>query len=212
MYPAGIFFIIEGFDMRLNKISLAALALGGSMLLSACGGGNDSPLRPTSTVTTPTTVGINGAGNGPTVVSSVLNQNFSFDVGVSVLGTTAPTTLTLSGSATAPSFSLTSGADTATGVMTYGSCIFTIVASTFPAGSPLALGNKTEVNPCTLSVATAGSTANGTATPTNVSFVLGATASNPVPLSVSISPTGVVTVGGVVVGSATVVVTTGAGN
>lgn len=198
--------------MRLNKISLAALALGGSVLLSACGGGgNDSPLRPTATVATPTTASINGAGNGPAVVSSVLNQGFSFDAGVPALGTTAPTTLTLSGSATAPTFSLTSGADTATGVMTYGSCIFTIVTSTFPAGSPLALGQKREVTPCALSVATAGSTANGTVASTGVSFVLGATVSNPVPRLVSISPAGVVTVNGVVIDTVTVVVTTGAG-
>ena len=198
--------------MRLNKISLAALALGSSMLLSACGGGNDSPLRPVSTVTTPTTAGINGAGNGPTVVSSVLNKDFSFDAGVPVFGITAPTKLTLSGTAAAPSFSLTAGADTATGVMSYGSCIFTIVTSTFPSSSPLAVGKKTEVSPCTLFVDTAGSTANAAATLTDVSFVLGATASSPVPLLVSISPTGVVTVGGVVIGTVTVVVTTGAGS
>lgn len=197
--------------MRLNKISLAALVLGSSVLLAACGGGNDSPLRPISIVQTATTIGITAGGSGPTVVSAVLNKTFIFQNGVPVFGTTVPTTLTLSGSAAAPTFSISSGTDTATGVMSYGACIFTITTSTYPASSPLGMGKVTEVNPCSLLIDTAGSTANGTATTTNVSLVLGTTKSNPVSLPVSISSTGVVSVGGVTVGTATVVVTTGAG-
>jgi hypothetical protein len=197
--------------MRLNKFSLAAFVVSGSMLLAACGGGNDSPLRPISKVTTSTTAAINPT-SGTAVVQAVLDKSFSFDAGVPGFGTTTPTTLKLAGSGTTPSFNLTSSEGTASGPMTFGSCIFTITASTYPAGHLLALGRVVTINPCALSVDTAGQTADGSSSPTEVTLVLGSTSSTPVLVTVSISSTGVVTVNGSTVGSATVVVTTGAGS
>lgn len=203
--------------MRLNKISLAALALGGSMLLAACGGGgNDSPLRPTATVTTPTAANFT-ASTGATVIGGVLAASaeptsFSFASGVPAFGTTGPTSMTVSGTGAAPKFGISSAEGSANGGLTFASCHFLMTTSTYPSTHPLAQGKTVVVNPCSISIDTAGKTAGGGTASTGVSFVLGGTTSAPVLLPVSISSTGEVSVGGVSVATATVVVTTGAGN
>ncbi|MBK5204472.1 MAG: hypothetical protein JJD98_03390 [Polaromonas sp.] len=197
--------------MRLNKISLATLVLGGSALLAACGGGGDS--APVTSVATTDTAAVINPTTGAAVVSSVLNKGFDFTTGVPSFGTTSATSLTLSGSGATPSFAISSGGNTASGVMTYGSCIFTIGSdSTFPAGHPLVAGSKITVNPCTLSVGTAGVKADGSSSAANVTFVLGTTNSSPVSVTVTISSMGVVTVNNSPVGHATVVIATGAGS
>lgn len=196
--------------MRFNKISLAAMLLGGSMLLAACGGGDNAPLAPFAT--TNTTAAINPT-TGPATVQAVLGTNFAFTSGVSSLGTTSATSLTLSNTSAAPSFTLSSDSYTAAGKMTYGSCIFTIVSSTYPAAfTHLQVGQTTTISPCNVAVDTAGLKADGLAKSTNVTLVLGATTSTPVTLTVSISSTGVVTVNDSPYGSVTVVMATGAGN
>lgn len=197
--------------MRLNKISLAALALGGSVLLSACGGGgNDSPLRPVSTVTTPS---ITTAVTADTV-KAIVGSAFTFASGVDALGTTASTTVTLSGTdPLKPLFTLNSGGFEARGEITYGSCWFEIKSSNFlPAATfpLLQVGQKKEVTPCDVKVPTSGLTTGGSS-PSSMTFVLGGKESNSSPITVTISSTGVVTVNGVTLGTATYTVTTGAG-
>ncbi len=201
--------------MLLNKISLAALVLGGAMLLTACGGGNDSPLRPVSVVTTPTTAAFT-ASTGAAVMGGVLAASaepisFSFASGVPAFGTTGPTTMAVSGSGAAPSFGISSAEGSASGGMTFASCHFLITTSTYLPTHPLAQGKTVVVDPCSISIDTAGKTADGSAAPTGVNFVLGTTISKPVLLPVSISSTGTVTVGGVPVATATVATSTGAG-
>ena len=197
--------------MRLNKISLAALALGGSMLLSACGGGNDSPLRPISTANADLTVAVTQS-----TVQAALGKSVTFTSGISGLGTTTPTTLTLSGSDLAkPDLSIKSGTFEAKGKMTYGSCIFTITESTFVPSATfpkLQVGQTTEITPCDMKLATSGSTGNGSSSEIPMTFLLGSDISGSVPLIGTISSTGTVSVNGVVVGTVAVVVTTGAGN
>ena len=95
--------------------------------------------------------------------------------------------------------------------MTYGSCIFTVRQSSYPATHPLASGKSVTVSPCSLTVATVGIKGDGIATPVNITFLLGTVNSNPVSVSVSINAAGVVTVGGFTIGSVTVVAATGAG-
>jgi len=202
--------------MRLNKISLAALALGASMLLSACGGGNDSPLRPVTTATADTTVQISKdfLASSEAAVQAVLGQTFSFPNGV--WGATGSTTLTLTGDKAAPDFSLTVAGQTipVTGKMSYGACIFTITGTPFTVG-PFQKTNPPAVPPitisaCSLTAGTAGHMADGSSTPSSVTFTLNGT-SGSVTLPVSISSTGVVTVNGFPFGTVTVVATTGAG-
>jgi len=196
--------------MRLTKISLAALVLGGSVLLSACGGGNDSPLRPVSTVTTPS---ITTAVTADTV-KAIVGSEFTFASGVDALNTTASTTLTLSGTdPLKPLFTLKSGGFEASGEIEYGSCFFKITSSNFLPATTfpfLQVGQKKEVTPCDVKVLTSGLTTGGSS-PSSMTFVLGGKESNSSPITVTISSTGVVTVNGVTLGTATYTVTTGAG-
>lgn len=196
--------------MKFNKLSLACLVLSGSALLAGCGGGSDTvapaqiAASSISAVITPVT--------GAAVISSVLDKNFVFSSGVPAFGTTSPTTLTFSGTGAAPTFAISSAEGTASGVMTYGSCIFRITQSTFAAGQPLALGNSVTVTPCELDLVTAGLPGNGTPTSTTVTLQLGTANSTPVTVTVTISPTGVVTVGSSTLGSVTLTAATGAGS
>lgn len=197
--------------MRLNKISLAAMVLGGSALLAACGSGGDN-LEPDSVAATNATASINPA-NGPAVVSSVLEKDFVFGSGVPSFGTTTATTLKLSGTGAAPTFAITSAQGNASGNMTYGSCIFNVnISSTFATGQVLAFNEIVPVTPCELSIATDGQPADGRSFTVGVSLVLGTTHSTPIFLTASISPSGVVTVNGVVVANVSLRSATGGGN
>ena len=99
----------------------------------------------------------------------------------------SPTSLTLSGSGAAPGFAISSTEGSASGAMTYGSCIFTVAQSTFAPAHPLAQGKLVTVNPCSLTVATAGLKGDGVAASASVTFVLGTASSTPVTVPVSIS-------------------------
>ena len=197
--------------MRFNKISLAAMLMSGSMLLAACGGGDNTPAPGALVATTNTSAAINPT-TGAAVVQGVLDKSFGFANGVPSFGTTSTTSLSLLGSAATPSFNISSTDGTATGAMKYGSCIFEVAASTFPATSPLASGKKVTVSPCSLSIGTAGVQANGGSSTSTVTLQLGTISSSPVAVTVSISSTGVVTVNGSAAGSVTLIPATGAGS
>lgn len=190
--------------MRFNKISLAASVFSCSVLLSACGGGDAAP-SPTKAVAS---ADITAAVTSSTA-QVMVNKSFSFDSGVSALGTKSATTVDLSGSATAPDVKISSGGNTATGVMTYGSCIFKITSSTIPGLPVTPAGDKgIEVKPCDLKLATAGLT-NGSSN-SFVKWILGNASSISQGVTVTISSTGVVTVSGTSFGTVTLVLSTGA--
>lgn len=193
--------------------TLAKFALGLTLAatLAACGG-SDSPATVTvASADTTAAISATDPTTSTAVVTAVLDKTFSFPA-VTALGTSAATTLTLSGSGSAPDFSIGSEGKTATGTMSFGSCIFTITQSDFVAPHKLAVGEVVPVNPCALNVQTAGDTATGTATDTPANFVLGATKSADVTVSVVVSTTGTVTVAGQTVGTVPVTTTTGGGN
>jgi hypothetical protein len=198
--------------MKFNKVFLACLVLSGSALLSACGGSSDSAAVPPPQVATTSTAAVITSATGATVISSVLDKTFDFTTGVPSFGTTSATSLKLSGTGATPSFAISSAEGTASGAMTYGSCIFTVTQSTFAAGHPLALSNSFAVSPCSLTVGTAGVKADGSPYPTTVTLVLGTINSNPISVTVSISSTGVVTVNNFTIGTTTLVAATGAGS
>ena len=189
--------------LKLSKFVLAAIL---TATLAACGGGDSSSLgfssvTSTANVSTPVTA-LNAA--------AVVNTPFSFPAGVPAFGTTGTaTTLALTNTAASPTFSITSGGRTATGVTTFGSCIVTVTASTFLPPSPLAVGQSITINPCSLNVGTSGGAANGSSNATNVSLVLGTVASSNVVLPVIINPNGSVVINNVIVGTVTVAVVTG---
>lgn len=191
--------------MRFNKISLAASVFSCSVLLAACGGGDTAAPSSKAVASADTTSAVTSS-----TAQVMVDKSFSFDSGVSALGTTSATTLALSGSSTAPTVKISSGGSAATGVMTYGSCIFTIQSSNFPATFPkLQVGATTEVKPCDLKLATAGLT-NGSSN-SFVKWILGNASSISQGVTVSIDiDTGVVTVNGTTFGTVKLVLSTGA--
>jgi len=183
---------------------LLALALvAGTAMLSACSSGDDETAM---VVASDTVLAVN-----PTTAAAVKDTPFTFS-SVPALGTTATTTVAFTSTATTPAFSIASGGSTATGTTTFGSCIFAITASTFPAGHALAAGQTVTVNPCNMSVNTTGAAANGVATTRSVALLLGAAASSGQSAVVAVNAGGQLTLNGNSVGTVTLTPISGAGS
>ena len=182
-----------------NLISLALL----SGILSACGGGGSSPA---AALISPSN---DSPAANSTTTAAVVNQSFAFAPGVAAFGTTGATTVAFTSTSASPSFSISSAQGAATGVTTFGSCIFTVTSSTFPAGSPLANGQVVRVDPCALNIATSGAAANGSSTPRNVNLVLGALVSTAIAVPVVVNVDGSVAINGVTVDKVAVSPVTG---
>lgn len=182
----------------MKKLGLTLLAA--AAMLVACGGGGDEPQSQvaSSNVTAAVTA---------STVAGVAAEPFVFSSGVSDFGTTSATTVTLN---SASSFSVSSSEGSASGNLGFGSCIFTVTTSTFPSTSPLGLGKTVTINPCSITVNTAGLRAEENAIARAVRFVLGVNTSQPKDLQVDISTDGTVTVKGVAVGTVTLTPATGA--
>lgn len=188
--------------MRFNKTSLVASLFSCSVLLAACGGDSSAPSKTVASADTTAAVTASTA-------QAMVNKSFSFDTGVSDLGTTSATTIALSGSSANPDFSLSSGGFNAKGGMTYGSCIFKITQSNYPATfTKLQVGATTVVKPCDLKLATAGLTTGSSNS--FVKWILGNASSISLGVTVTISESGVVTVSGTPFGTITLVIATGA--
>lgn len=194
--------------MKFNKLTLASLVVASGLLLSACGGdGNSAPPMVASANTTAT---IN-KDTGAATVGAVLDKTFTFPAGAPALGTSSNTTIKFAGTGTAPTFTIAAAEGTATGATTFGSCIFTVTASTFPPNHPLGLGKTLTVSPCALNIATAGAPADDSPASRIVNMVLGTTTSTGAPFTVTINPNGSVTINGANVGSVTLTPATGGG-
>jgi hypothetical protein len=186
----------------LKKLGLGLISLvAAAAMLAACGGGGGSS-EPDQVASANVTAPITSSS-----VAAVTGESFTFSGGVSKFGTATPTTVTLD---SASSFAIASNEGTASGNLGFGSCIFTVTQSTFPAGHALALGKVVTVHPCSITVATAGVTAEANATARAVSFVLEGNASVANSLTVDIADNGTVIVDGVSVGTVTLTPATGA--
>jgi hypothetical protein len=190
---------LKGLNMKMTSIKWA-LSISAAAVLVACGGGGDD-IKVAAANTTVTATAATAA--------AVVNQTFSLPA-VPALGTTAATTLKIAGTATAQTVEIASGGQTATGPITYGSCIMNITTSTFPTTHPLGVGKTVTVNPCDIVVQTAGVTTGAAVTNTGVTINLGGVSSSPVTIPVAVSDSGAVTIGSTVVGNTTVTVRTGA--
>ena len=164
----------------------------------------------TAFVARSTAVTVN-ATTGTAASQALVGQPIVFSSGVPDLGTTAATTVTFTSSAASatPAFSIASGGASATGDLTFGSCIFTVKSSTFPAGSKLAVGAKITVSPCAVTLATGGVAATGAAAAVNTTLTLNGVTSAPYPVTVAITPTGTVQVNGTTVTTTLVSTVTG---
>ena len=163
--------------------------------LAACGG-SDSPL-PTIAVSGKDEVVALNPATGAATIAAVVDKTFTF-AAVPTLATTSPTALKFTGGGATPSFAITSPEGSATGAMGFGSCIFRVATSSYPASHPLAAGKTVTITPCELSLDTSGAPANGVSNQTTASFKLGNLVSAGIPLPVTISANGVISVGGVV--------------
>ena len=170
--------------LKMKNVALAAISVAA---LVACGGGTD----PVLVAASDTDVSV-----APAVAAALVNTPFAFPSGVAALGTTAATTIQFTNSAATPAFSVASGGNTATGVTTFGSCIFAVTSSTFPAGHPLALGQTVTVNPCNMNVNAAGAVANGVGVTRSVALVLGAASSSGASVVVAVTAGGALTLNG----------------
>jgi hypothetical protein len=111
---------------------IVAFALGGSLVLLGCGGGNGT-----------NTTGIDASN----AAAQLGGKSFVF-TGDPIFGTNTPSlTLTFNNDASRFAFTGSNFTNTAVGKMSYGSCIFTVDGSNFPSPGPQ-VGNVFTANPC----------------------------------------------------------------
>ena len=193
--------------MKTSRIKWALTLSAAAVALVACGGGSDPVVLVAAADATSTLT----AQNGATVGGAFVGTSFAFNTGVAAFGTTASTTLVIGGTPAAQTATISSGGATATGDMSYGSCLFVIKTSNFNASSPLAAGKTVVVNPCTMKITTSGLVANGGETLTKVTMSLG-THEGASSVRVTITPDGVVRVGSQQFANLSVTPATGGGS
>ena len=214
-----------------SKIStvvlLAASSIAVAGLLTACGG-DPAPAAKVAAAQTELAAGPSTAAASTALFTSAPQV---FTSGVPSFGTTGTTTLTVSNTTTSgtvttasgpvsvsgPTFTITGpasggGTGTASGALTYGSCIFNILSSTFVAPSPLLVGNQIVISPCDFKLATSGKPADGSSGNVTTTLTLGTGTSTGSTLTVTISNTGVVTVAGQTLGTVSLTPVTGGGS
>lgn len=129
----------------------------------------------------------NFAGGAGALAPAVANQNLALTFGGTATAPTADMVITSPTGATVG----TLGAN-----VTFGSCIFVVTRSSFPAGHALALGQTVTVNPCALNMRVQGAVANGQAVPRSVALLLGAAASSNSSVTVAVTPGGQIVLNG----------------
>ncbi|MDD5334849.1 MAG: hypothetical protein PHS32_14035 [Rhodoferax sp.] len=168
--------------------------------LAACGGNPAPQVAAADTVVPVTAATVKAAEAVPFSVPAG-----AFPASVPALATVATTVKFTNTTSATPTATITAPGGTVTGITTFGSCIFTVTASTL-AG--VTVGQVITVHPCQINVETGGVQATGQATTVHILLQLGQIPSAPAQASVSIDPTtGVVTVNGVNGGTVTLKVT-----
>lgn len=205
------------------SVNLAKFSLGLTLAatLAACGG-SDSPAPVpmankdiAAAVDATSVASLEPASAGATQTVATFADGFSGNdgtAGATSVAITGVTTVAFTGSAATPTFAIANGGFTAKGNTTFGSCIFTVTESTFPANSPLASGKIVKVNPCSMKASTNGANANGIPSQRDVVLVLGSVHSSPIKLNITVNANGKVLIGTTSVGSVTLTQTTGAGS
>jgi hypothetical protein len=185
----------EGFVMA-NRVlwikSLAVVAVAAGLV--ACGGGSRSAAPFYSS---------NSTVNATVAAYSGITGTYTFPAGVTGFGTTTTTDVAFGGTPAAPTFTIGSGGLSASGVLSFGSCIFTVTASSYPTGHPLALGQVVTINPCSITLQTSGQSYSTGAANIPVNLTLGTVNSNARTATFTVSPTGTIPVGTVTVTPAT---------
>jgi len=166
--------------MKFSRVLPVGMLALSAVALVACGGMDTPPVPVASTNL------VVAASPSTAATSTALLQAApaTFTTGVPALGTTASTTVTVAkstatatlpagGNVTGPVMSVASGGANASGVLTFGSCVFTVTSSTFTTG-PMAppLPRQVVINPCQTTAGIQNVPANGTSrdVPLTVTF------------------------------------------
>ena len=193
----------------MKKLFLLAAVLSSVTLLAACGGGggDSSPMVAAEDARLAA-----DADSGKPLFTALANESFTFTNGVAEFGTSSATTVTIQPPAAEgrnPRFTITSGGDTASGVMAFGSCFFRVTDSTFAPPSPLVDGAVIEIANCGVQLDTAGQNANGVAVESSAVLFLNNANSTGTTVTVAISPSGRIILNGKAVGTVTLRPVTG---
>ncbi|TFZ03100.1 hypothetical protein EZ313_17970 [Ramlibacter henchirensis] len=190
--------------MRISKYLLAGLAAAALVACGGGGGGDSTTL--VAADAQPVTV---NTQTGSAAAQALSGQALSFANGVSTFGTTGTATnLTITGGS-APTFNVAAGGNTASGNLTFGSCIFTVTASTFASTHALGLGKTATVSNCSIDFSTANKVATGSAVTVQVTLSLDGAISSPVNTTIAIESDGDILVNGVKITTVSVTQVTG---
>jgi hypothetical protein len=200
----------------MKKQFLLIAAFLGALTLAGCGGGGgDEPRFATADAVATVT-----PSTGNNIVGAVINKDFTYSTGVPEFGTTGPTTVTFVTQQSAglpdnaapgnPAFKVSSGAQSATGILEYGSCKFRVVSSNFASTHQLGAGKTVTIESCQLVVNVIGVTADSSSVPRNAFLVLNGRRSAAVVVTVQVSPNGQVTVNAFVITTVPTAPATGA--
>lgn len=187
--------------IRLNPLFAAAAIVTGALSLVAC-----SDSDPVRTVASNTAVTITPASAtaAKAVVAALPAAGSTFTLPAAVTGTGGAGVIPAGSAVTLKSTTGTSvaafevkgtdPANTMSGVMDAGSCIFRVTAVT-GSGLGFKVGDTFTVSPCAVTVNTAGLPADGTADPVRLDITLGTVSTQLGTASVTVTPGGVVSVG-----------------
>ena len=193
----------------MKKFFLLAAFLGSATLLAACGGGGGDGNQ---VAAADARVAVN-ADNGKAAFTALADESFVFANGVPAFGTNTATTVSIEAPAAAggaPRFAITTaGGDTATGRMSFGSCKFEVLTSTFDSPSPLVAGATIVIEDCELTLDTAGQAADGVSVDVNAMLSLDDCDSANTVVTVAITAGGKIVLNGKVVGTITLRPVTG---
>jgi hypothetical protein len=206
-HPAKVSLLLKG-------LLLAGLA----STLVACGGDDAAPAAPIQAASANLTAPVNNTSVGALLPQAgtaapvfVFPNGFSgVDAAGAPVSITGSTTVAFSGTSAAPAFAVTNGGSTASGTMSFGSCILTITTSVFPSVSAFATGKTFKVDPCTVTVNAQGVAVN-TVTSRSVTVTYGNAFSNAINVPVTVGTNGAVVIGNVTLGTVTLVTPTGGG-
>jgi hypothetical protein len=192
----------------MKRVLKLVAAMSAVTVLFACGGGGGGGGQTVPVVASDLKLAVSPA-TGAAIVKAIDDQVFTFSA-VPVFGTSNTTTVAINGDQATPTFNISeAGGGTASGDLGFGSCIFQITQSTFPASHPLALGKTVTVSPCEVNVATRGAPTDAQSSRA-ANLQLASAASQALQVNVNVTPSGNVTVNGQGnVGSVTVSLVTG---
>lgn len=178
-----------------SRILASSLLAVSAAALVACGG--DVAPTPVASANTVVTASPANSAAATTILQAA---PASFPSGVPAFGTQAATTVTVSATAatytppggtaiTGPAFTVAAGSGTAKGVLTFGSCIFTVTESTIPT---MKVGDRFVVTPCQATLGTAGTAADGAPKSTTLNLTLGTATSSSATVTTVVTTTGTV--------------------